>query len=272
MQLFNQISSAIFDVVLAPFGHGVPWFDLAVWPLLLGVLAILVYKAVSNQAALARVKSQISMRLLEIRLFNHDIVQVLKSTGIILVRNVVYLGNHMVPMAVMIVPFMIVIAQLVAHYAYEPAPKGAVELLHARLDPAVVSQRPDIELALPEGVVLEAPPVRTADGDVFWRLRAEAEGDHVLRVAVGDEQFEKAWAVGGEARKIPVKRLRSWEAFLYPGEDALGGAAPLVSLELETHSRPLGIFPAGELGVVLITLVLSLLAGFLVKGVFGVTI
>ena len=68
MPTFNRISNAIFDVLLAPFGHERAAFDLFLWPTLMGVLAILIYKAVSNQEALARVKSQISMRVLEIRI------------------------------------------------------------------------------------------------------------------------------------------------------------------------------------------------------------
>ena len=87
MQAFNSISSAIFDVLMAPFGHDRAAFDMLLWPSLMGVLAILVYKAVSNQEALARVKGQITMRLLEIRLFSHDIVQVLKSTAAILAKK-----------------------------------------------------------------------------------------------------------------------------------------------------------------------------------------
>ncbi|MGH0032886.1 MAG: hypothetical protein ACQGVC_24100 [Myxococcota bacterium] len=272
MQAFNSISSAVFDVVLAPFGHGVASFDLLLWPTLMGVLAILVYKAVSNQAALARVKGQITMRLLEIRLFSHDIVQVLKSTGAILGKNVVYLGNHMLPMLVMIGPFVIILAQLVANYAYEPSPTGSVEILHVKLDPDAGASPKDVELALPDGVVLDAGPVRTADHQVFWRLRADAPGDHVLRVSVGDETYEKGWAVGGEPRKVPQKRLRGLEAVLYPAEGALPGDGPLVSMELEMHPRTLGPLPAGELGIVLWALVLSLAAGFAVKGVFGVTI
>src|SRR5262249_7881904 len=89
---------------------------------LMGVLAMAVYKAVSNQKSLARVKSQISMRLLEIRLFSHDILQVLRSTGMIVVKNFIYLGNHMLPMVIMFGPFVVILAQLVANYAYDPAP------------------------------------------------------------------------------------------------------------------------------------------------------
>jgi hypothetical protein len=272
MQSFNAFFNAIFDVLLAPFGHEPAVFDLMLWPVLMGVLAIAVYKVVSNQKGLARAKSQISMRLLEIRLFSHDIVQVLRSTGMILVKNAAYLGNHMVPMVVMFVPFVVILAQLVANYAYDPAPPGAVELLHVRLDPEKGVVARDVSLALPEGVSLDAPPVQTADHQAFYRLRADTPGDHVLTLRVGDETYEKGWAVGGAARKVPLKRLRGLEAMLYPGEAALPGDGPLLSIELATHSRSLGPLPAGELGIVLWTLVLSLAAGFAVKGLFGVTI
>ena len=272
MQSFNHFSSSIFDVLLTPFGHEHALFDLLVWPSLMGVLAILVYKLVSNQQALTRVKSHISMRLLEIRLFSHDIVQVLKSTGMIVAKNFLYLGNHMLPMLVMLGPFIVIMAQLVANYGYDPSPRGSVELLHVRLDPESGLASRDVALELPDGVSLDAPPVQTADHQVFWRLRADQPGDHVLSLKVGDDVFEKGWAVGGEPRKVPVKRLRGLEAILYPGEAALPGDGPLLSIELEVHPRELGPLPAGELGIVLWVLILSLAAGFAVKGLFGVTI
>ncbi len=272
MVTFNRISNGLFDVVMAPFGHEHAAFDLFVWPALMGVLAIAVYKAVSNQKALARVKSQISMRLLEIRLFSHDILQVLRSTGMILVKNAVYLGNHMLPMVIMLGPFVVILAQLVANYAYDPSPRGAVELLHVQLDPDAGVAARGATLALPDGVALDAPPVATADHQVFWRLRADEPGDHVLRVSVGGEVYEKGWAVGGAARKVPLRRLRGLEAILYPGEPALPGDGPVLAIELGVHPRALGPLPAGELGIVLWTLVLSLAAGFAVKGVFGVTL
>jgi hypothetical protein len=272
MQAYNDISSAVFDVLMAPFGHGFAGFDLVVWPIVMGIGALLVYKYVSNQSAIARVKRQISMHLLEIRLFRHDIVQVLKSTGTILAKNTLYLGHNLLPLAVMIAPMVALMVQLVAHYAYAPSPPGSVELLRLQLDPAAAVSPRDVSLELPAGVKLDAPAVRTADGQVFWRLRAEAVGDHVLVVKVGGDTFEKGWAVGGEPRKIPLKRFRSWEALLYPGEEAIPSAAPVLSLELDAHTRPLSFFPEGEFGILMWSLVLSLVAGYALKGFFGVTI
>jgi hypothetical protein len=271
MQLYTGISTALFDPLLAPFGHARAAFDLVLWPVLMGLAAIQVYKYVSNQRALARVKSQISMHLLEIRLFSHDIVQVLVSTAKIVAKNFLYLGNHMLPMVVMIVPMIAVMGQLVANYAYAPSAPGAVEVLQLTLDPDSPVPPRDVALELPDGVVLDAPAVPTADGRVFWRLRAEREGDHRLRVRVGDEVFEKGWAVGGEPRKVPVKRFRGLEAVLYPGEPALPAAAPVRALELDANTRELRFLPDGESGIVLWALGLSLVAGYALKGLFGVT-
>ncbi len=272
MQTYNDIASAIFDFLLAPFGHEIALFDLIVWPLLMGVGALQVYKYTSNQVAIASVKRQISMHLLEIRLFRDDIAQVLISTVKIVGKNVIYIAHNLRPMAVMMIPMVGLMVQLVAHYAYEPAQPGSVEILHLRLDPnAAVSSR-DVSLEVPVGTSLDAPAVRTADGQVFWRIRADQPGDYVFKIRVGDEIYEKGWAVGGAARKIPVKRLRSWEALLYPGEDAIPSGSPVLSLETDMHTRSLDFVWDGEFGILMWAMVLSLVAGVALKDFFDVTL
>jgi hypothetical protein len=46
----------------------------------------------------------------------------------------------------------------------------------------------------------------------------------------------------------------------------------VLSLELGAHTRPLAFLPDGELGILMWTLLLSVAAGFALKGVFGVTL
>jgi hypothetical protein len=122
------------------------------------------------------------------------------------------------------------------------------------------------------GMEIMTDSERTADGQVFWRVRADQPGDHVFKVRVGDEIYEKGWAVGGDARKIPVKRLRNWEAVLYPGEAAIPSGAPILSLELDMHTRPLDFVWDGEFGILMWAMVLSLVAGVALKDFFGVTL
>jgi len=272
MQTYNDIASAVFDFLLAPFGHEIALFDLILWPVLMGIGALQVYKYTSNQEAIARVKRQISMHLLEIRLFRDDITQVLVSTLKIISKNTIYIAHNLTPMAVMLIPMIALMVQLVAHYAYEPARPGSVELLQLKLDPNSAISPLDVSLEVPDGTSLVAPAVRTADGQVFWRVRADRPGDHVFKVRIGDQVYEKGWAVGGSARKVPVKRLRRWEALLYPGEAAIPSGAPVLALELDTHTRPLAFVWDGELGILMWAMVLSLVAGVALKDFFGVTL
>jgi hypothetical protein len=268
---WNDIASAVFDPLLAPFGHGPAWFDLLLWPVLAGMLALVAYKYASNQKAIARAKTRISAGLYEMRLFRHDPLMVLGATARILLRNVVYIAHNLVPMAVVLVPMIVVLTQLEANYAFAPAPVGTVELLKLELDPQGGVAPREVTLDLPEGVALDAPPVRTLDGEVFWRLRAEAPGDHVLRIHAGGETIEKRWAVGGANRKVPVMRTKTWDALLYPGEPALAASSPVRTIALAYPERDLGWLPGGELGVLATFFGISLLAGFVLKGRFGVT-
>jgi hypothetical protein len=168
---------------------------------------------------------------------------------------------------------MAILVQLVAHYALDPVPVGAVELVTARIDRSVGAVSPgDVRLELPEGIRLDAPPVRTPDGEIVWRVKAEAAGDHVLRIHVGDRVIEKGLAVGGDPRKVPVMRTKSWEALLYPGEATMPSESPLYSVDLRYPDRKLAFFPDGEGGVLLWFFLASLAAGFMLKNRFGVTL
>jgi hypothetical protein len=137
VQTFNAITSAVFDVILAPFGHRAMWFDLLFWPILAGVVALLIYKAVSNQAGIADAKRRITVHLLEVRLYRDDLLGVLKSTALGLAQNARYLGYNVLPMLVMFVPMTIILVQLVANYAYDPLQRGDVKLLEVDLAQAV---------------------------------------------------------------------------------------------------------------------------------------
>jgi hypothetical protein len=234
---------------------------------------------VSNQRGIERTKNAIKVHLLEIRLFKEDIALVVAATTKILLKNGLYLGHNLLPMLVMIVPMMTILFQLEAHYAHDPLPVGSVNLLTAELDasrPGVPDTASglarSVRLEIPKGLSLDAPPVRTAEGEIAWRLRADEPGDHVVAIHVGDEVVEKRISVGGPPRVVPVLRTKSLEGFLYPGEPALPADSPVASIRLRYPERDLGWLPGGELGVLATFFGLSILSGFALKGVFGVTL
>jgi hypothetical protein len=272
MRTFNALMTTIFDVVLAPLGHSRPWFDLVLWPVLGGVVALLVIKAVSNQDGINRSKNWIQVHLLEVVLFKDDLGVVLPATVKSLWYNFRYLGYNIVPMLVMFVPMTVILTQLVANYAYAPLPVGSTALLVVKLESDSAVKPADVTLDLPAGLTLDAPLVRTADGEVAARLRLDTEGDHTVTVHAGSTDETMTVSVGGEPRKVSVLRTKDWEALLYPAAPVPASDSPVESITLDRKDRSLLFFPDGESGILGWFFGASLLAGFLLKDRFGVTL
>ena len=68
MSVLNAVLRAAVSGVLSPFRGLSPWVGLAVVSILTAVPMLLVFRATSNQTALAAVKKQIHAGLFEIRL------------------------------------------------------------------------------------------------------------------------------------------------------------------------------------------------------------
>lgn len=272
MQLFNSLTSTVFDIVLAPFGHGLAAFDLLVWPVLAGIVALLVYKRVSNQKGITRAKNGIQVHLLEIVLYRDDLPGILISTAKALWQNAFYVAYNIVPMLVMFLPMTVVLVQLVSNYAYAPIPVSTPILLEVQLAEGATAKATDITLELPPGVTQEAPPVRTPEGTAVWRLRADKEGEYTLKVTAGGTTEPKGLVVGGGPDKLPILRTTTWEAFLFPGETALPSNSPFETIAIKYPNRALAVFPDGESGILGWFFLFSLGAGFALKDRFGVTL
>lgn len=280
MNTFNTILSGVFDVIFGWFGSASAWFDILFWSILGGIVALLVYKHASNQKGIERAKNDIKVHLLEIRLFQDDILGVLIATAKILFKNALYIGHNIVPMLVMFVPMMAILFQLEANYALAPIEPGSTVYLVVQIDRDVaplseLSTR-DVTLGLDDGVrLLGHVP---APNEVVFQIAADTPGDHELRIQLGDETVTKRMAVGGELRKVPYMLTKSWEGYLYPGEGGLDADSAVYSAKLEGSSGPgypnrdLGVMPGGEGGVLLTFFVMSIVAGLALKGVFGVTL
>ncbi|GJM21037.1 MAG: hypothetical protein DHS20C15_09520 [Planctomycetota bacterium] len=275
MATFNSITSAIFDPILGLFGFASAWIDILLWSIGGGIVALLVYKHISNQKGIERAKNGIKVHLLEIRLFQDDLLGVVLSTLKILWKNALYIGHNVMPMIVMFIPMMTILFQLEANYALDPVQPGTQLALTVELDRSVTdaSQR-DIQIAVPAGVTL-GRSVRARPGHAIFDLVADEPGDHEIQLTIDGVTETKGLAVGGEPRKVPYLRTKSWEGYLYPGEAALDGDSPFKDMRFgkgQLPDRDLGVMPGGEGGILMVFFVLSIAAGLALKGVFGVTL
>lgn len=288
MALLNALLARVFDLLLAPFRQLPPIVGLVVVSLATGIAMLLIFKRTSDQARLAAVKRQIHAAIFEIRLFNDDLRAIFRAQGEILRHNLVYLRLSLVPMLWMIVPLVLVIAQLQFHYGYAGLVPAETVLVKAQLrEGAAAAARPaGVARASivdgPEIAVLEAPPqieVQTpavfipSTREVLWRIVPRSMGSHELTLRVGTEPVTKSVRVSPDVvRRSPVRLEPGLlNQLLYPAESPLPPDGAITSVSVAYPEREVGVF-GWELHWLVVYFVLSMAFAFALRKRFNVTL
>ncbi len=269
MWIINSIVGIIVNGMLLPFRGMPPIVGLTVFSLISGVGALYVYKWTSDQDRLAEVKRKIHAGIFEIRLFNDDMRAILAAQRDILRFNLTYIRLSLVPMFWMIVPFVLVVAQLQFNYGYEGLEAG---------EPAIVTvvvvegQGGDVSLEVPDGVRLDSPRVWIPSlREAAWRVVPEAPGDYELTVVVGGESFTKTLVASDRTvMRSPFRVSTFFDQVFFPAERPIPGGAPVEYIEVsypEATVNFLGWHTHWLIPFVIITILLA----FALRKPLGVT-
>jgi len=275
MGLINTILGKLFDLLLLPFRSLNPWAGMTFISLLTGLLMLIIYRWTSNQSGIRRVKDIIKAHLLELRLFKDNMGVTMKAQGQILRANLHYLALNLKPLLVMIIPLILILAQLNLWFGSEPLAVGRPAILKVRLQPGVDVLATEFALESPPEVTVETPPLRIEESrEVDWRLRPAAAGTFDLTIRAGDRSYLKTVVVDGRGLKkvSPLKVKRSLlDEVLYPGEKALPGESLIKAIEIVYPAKKLSLLGL-RLHWLIAYLALSIVFGFALKKPFRVEI
>jgi hypothetical protein len=272
MSFLNAGLGKATDVALAPFSGLDPLVGLAVVSLVTAAAMLLVFKRTSNQEKLAEVKRSIHAGIFEIRLFNDDFRAIARAQRDIMRDNAKYLWLSLAPMMWVIVPLVLLIAQLQFHYGYAPVAPGNGVLLKVLLRDG--SSAEGVSLEAPAQVRLDTPAVWLPGAkEVVWRVRPSEPGRYDLRLKVGNETYSKQLQVaGGVVRRSPVRLENNLlNLLLYPSEASLPDEGPVAAITVGYEERDLSVF-GWDLNWMVVYFALSLIFAFALKKPFGVTI
>lgn len=240
MAVMNRLMTLLFDVCFRPFIGAPGWLSLSVFSGVAAVCGLLVYKFTSHQAAIKRTKDRIKASILAIKLFRDDLGVIASSLGRVVWCAGVLLRYAMLPLAVMIVPFVLVLAQLGLRYQWRPVVPGERVVMSARFAEGVDPMAAGASLEVDPSVVVETAPVRIpSEGRAVWRLHGTKEGRHVVRIRAGDAVFDKTLDVGRRFERVSVMRTRDafWSALLNPAEAPLPAGSVLKSIRIAYPDR-----------------------------------
>lgn len=272
--LFNDAFTRLFSLILSPFDSLSPEWGLLIVSVISGIILLLIYGRVSNQNAIRNTKRKIYANLLESVLFRHDIRTSLKAQGKMFGHGLLYFAWAVPPIIVLMVPCVLILAQLNLRYNVRGFGVGEDGILSVRIDKR--SMLYGVSLETPPEVQATAPIRVEESGEVFWRIKSENAGKKEVKIKIAplNAEIKKEIEVGVDAGKpIVAESYREWWwELLYPGDSILGKLAlPVSSISLTYPERSYKVLGLQMHWLVVFFLV-SFISGLIASRIFKVEI
>jgi hypothetical protein len=276
MNLVNSLMTGFFDVFLTPFELLGTEIALLLVSGVIGIVCLIIFKQISWQSGIKGVKNKIKGNIIAIRLYQDDLVIVGKAVGSVVLRNFQYLGLNFGPILPLLIPFVLVLSQLVVRYAYDPVPvsteqeiaqmmSGDGTMVVIELKSEYASEASSLTVEFPDGIRAISPIVRSAsEGRAFVEIAATKAVSGEITVLIDGVVVGVKEIVTGdqpERRMQPRRSSSFWAAWLLPAEDGFGDDSKLASIGFTYPDRQLAMLPGGELGIVLIFFIASMAFG-----------
>jgi len=267
----NRGLTPLFDLLCWPFRALPPIWALLAISCLSGVAMVWIFGRTSDQSRIRHLREQIRGNLIGVRLFQRDVGVILRLQRRIFGDTFRYMRLALVPMVVMLVPVLLIMTQLNLRFAVSPLAPGETAVVKAFVRDAELLGAP-ARLEAGSDLSVETPAVRMpAAGEVAWRVRANAPGEHRLVVHVGGASVEAHLVAGEGWGAVPDRRTGRGviDTLLYPGQPPIAGDHAIEAVEIgyaALDMRAIG-WPVHWL---VAFFVLSIAFGYALKGPLGV--
>lgn len=236
----NTIANAVGGFVLAPIALLPGWLSATLIAIATGILLLIVFKYTSQQKAIRKVRDDITAQRLALVLFKDSAWVALQAQSRLLLGAIRLFVLALVPMAVMLMPVLLILGQLSLWYQQRPLQIGEEAVVTLRLNGDADSTWPTVNLLPTTAVQIDTGPIRIrSKREVCWNLTAREVGYHQLAFRVGDEIVDKQLAIGDGFMRVSVRRPSwSWsDALLHPSESPFSADSPVASIEIDYPSR-----------------------------------
>jgi uncharacterized membrane protein (DUF106 family) len=269
----NQILNPLFRFLLYPFRTSSPEWGLLWISVLTAVVALLVYRFFSAQESIRNVKAQLKAHVLEMRLFQHDPVLMGRAVLSVLRKNATYLRLNLKPFLFMLLPVVLILIQMEERYGYRPLQPGDSVVLKTFWKPEA-PEYPSPILELTGGLSLDSPALHIGENrEIDWKIKTTREQESFLSIHAGAEEIRIPVEVSD--RIVPVSSWNgprnSLKMLFHPAAHPLPSSGALLSAEIDYPRRDFR-FLGRPIHWLWPYLIISLVAGYALKGLFRVQI
>ena len=248
MNELNALLRSLTSAVLSLFGSCPPLVPLVVLSAFLGVVMAVVFRFTSPQQRLRRVADLSRAEVLAIKLFKDEPRVMFAALGRLFRCTGLRLWYSLPPVAVMVVPFTLLLAHLAVWYEYRPLAVRESAVVELSLAESAWTSNRDTRLEAPPTIAVETEALRDdQEQTISWRIRGGEPASAELRWQLGDQRVDKQVVVADPAEAfLPVSVRRAgagwWDRLLHPGEPAFDANAPVRGIEISYHKRTTPLF------------------------------
>jgi hypothetical protein len=257
-------SGYVVDLLLWPFTELLPIWGLIAVSVISGIVLLICYGKISQQAKLKAVKRKIYAALLETILYRHDLRTCLRAQGAMLMGGVTYFLLAVPPILILALPCILLLSQLNMHFGFRPLVPGE----HAIVEVAVADAEAlnTVQLTGSAGVDVTEPLRVSSEKRAFWRVTIKETGDQTVALKMGDgaEALERPLAVRGVTPPLASVQSATWyERLLYPNVERLKGLPESLQLVGIRYPEPRYSIFGFRLHWVIVFLVISIVSGLI---------
>ena len=230
MWSLNLVINGLFDLLMRPFILQSAWPGLIAASLVASIVLVVLFHFSSNPNEIRRTRNRLLARTLELLIFQHDMRASFTACGHILVANAAYLFQFLRPMAVGLIPLLLIFVQMESWFDRRPLRIGEQAVLLVEIDPSESVLDQTIDLQLPEILKIDSPLVRIpSKNEIAWRIAATAAGDGWIDVITGGIKERKSLLTGDQLVRLSQSRESNGtlQQLLSPSEPPLDGRSPI---------------------------------------------
>lgn len=262
----NVVSNFIGQILSIPITRLSGWQSNTIISAVMGVVFLLIFKYTSNQRAIGKVKDNIKAQMLAMKLFKDSVAVTLQAQARAFRGAFLLLFYSIRPMAVMIVPVLLILAQMALWYQAKPLSVGQESIITMQLNDREGFSLSDVSIQTGDAFAVVTGPVRVlSQGRVYWKIKTAESGLHKIVFTAGKERVEKELAVGEEFMRVSAKRPgREWGQILFnPWEKPFAKDSLVKSVSIEYPQR--SSWTSGTNWWVIYFFVCSMIAAFILK-------
>ena len=269
VEFLHRVSGAILAAILWPFHRLSPDWQLIIASVGIGLIFLLLYKQVSNQARLRAVKRSIHAAVLEVALYRHDLRVCLAAQGRMLKSGALYFLLAVPPVLILLVPMLFLLAQLNLRFGYAPIAPGAPVIVRAGItDPRALFR---VEAVAETGLTLSAPLRRRDVNEILWRAETNGSGEARLTLKSSGGSATIPITTTPAPRIIPQRAGDGWARLLYPDPDGLSLPPPFGGVAITYPERNASLL-GWQTHWIIVFAIVSILSGLVFARVLRVEI